>query len=324
MFISAYDTTFGRNIPTADLATRIQAEALLSGSLASSFFYVPLNKRVITPDYVMTVNDNARDIPQFAHPITLSWNSKNPQGKLVVVDVRPFTRKTPEGDLIITAKDDFDLLCLRAGLQVFATEHHMYELQQLGTFPMTVYIRWISEAISRKLGLQPADQVRLTIIVGALYTSLFRDAGDRSAFSAYSEKEKINIATSIAKSTMISPQTVFEVLDSIPAVYDLQTFCDTVATHGGSIRFERFNLGLLQQILGGSWMGLNSRELVAVALEHPPTFFSMVYSALKSRGYRKAHLSLVVENNNKNNVGSNWARSLLELPGVLPTYSPRT
>lgn len=320
MFLSAYDTTFGRNIPTTDLQTRIQASLMLNG-LGGAYTYVPLNKRVMLPSNVWGIDDRSRDIPQFAHPITLMWNSKNPKGQTICVDVRPYTRINSDGTTIITAKDDFDLVVLRAGLQYFVTEHHMAELQQLGSFPMTIYTRWISEAISRKLGLTPVDQVRLTIITGALYNSLFRDEGDRTAFSDYSEKEKISIASNIAKSTMIPAQTVFEVLDQIPAVYDLQTYCNALASHGGSIRFERFNLGLLQSIVGGAWMGLNSRELVAVALEHPPTFFSMVYAALKSRGYHKTHLSLVVENHNKNNVGSNWARALLELPDVLPQYN---
>jgi hypothetical protein len=326
MPLSAYNTTFGKHYDMREIATRVEEQIYQNEGVSSFFTYLHTNQNTTSPAWVFAVTDKAKNVPSFGHPLELKGTARDPKERFIVVDVRPFTRVLPSGEVVINAKDDFDLLMLRAGLQHFATENHPSELNSVGNFPMKVYVKWISEAISRKLGLSVTEQIRLTIITGVLYNSLFNDDGDRAKFSDLGEKEKIRIATSIAKATMIPAQDVFTVLDGLKApVTDLDSYCDTLAAQTDIIRLERFNKGLLQNILGGSWQGLNSREVVAVALEHAPTFFAMVYAALTTRSYSKCHLATVTNDYvNKKGIGDEWVRGLLSLPDVAPIYKKRT
>ena len=53
---------------------------------------------------------------------------------------------------------------------------------------------------------------------------------------------------------------------------------------------------MLYNALGNSWFGSNKTELISVALEHPPTWVAMIYTAVNDRGYRKSQIGAIALN----------------------------
>jgi hypothetical protein len=66
-------------------------------------------------------------------------------------------------------------------------------------------------------------------------------------------------------------------------------------------------------ILKSSWFGNNAAELLAVSLEHPPTWVSLVYTSLSERSFKNANLSKIVERYGKNNADNEFTRSFVSL-----------
>ena len=79
---------------------------------------------------------------------------------------------------------------------------------------------------------------------------------------------------------------------------------------GTSPRLASLNAGFLVTAIGGVWFGANARENVAVSLEYPPLFITLVYKALMDRSYHSTMLSRFVEISNRRDAGKDFTRNL--------------
>lgn len=256
---------------------------------------------------VMTVTPLCPDIPPFSHPLEIEHHGN----KFVVIDVRGFTRLTREREVIVTARNEYDLTYLRGFLSRYWSEHMPGDLLALGPLPMTVYCRWLSESIVRRMGLDPAAQMIVTVIAGFFYLSLFR------AESNLDERDLIKFAKQISASTFVPVDKCLEIADQLTPMGNIGDFVDNVIKVVNSTRLEKFSVGLLYTIIMNSWFGIaNHQEIVAVSLEHPPTFLAMVYTALKDRSYRNSGLARMVLASDKGDLGKQFTYNLASLTNV--------
>jgi hypothetical protein len=75
---------------------------------------------------------------------------------------------------------------------------------------------------------------------------------------------------------------------------------------------NNLNTATLYPIMAGTWYGANSAEMVAVALEHPPTWVTMVYQATTARSYYHSALAKMLEQNQYKNEVRQFVISLRE------------
>lgn len=253
---------------------------------------------------VRLITSRNRDIPPFSHPFIYEDDGK----KSVFIDARGFTRIDREGAMSISSKTEYDFNVLRAKLSLFWVTQSPADLFALGQLPMTVFCRWISENLARRFGLDPASQMRATIVTGFFYLSMYRLDPEMD------EEAKIKSSTQISRATRINVDDIFEIADKMKPMTNVKDFVENLVECVGSVRLERFNIGVLYSSLGGSWFGGNAPELVAVALEHPPTFLAMVFTALHERGFRNTGIAKVVLAADRGDLGRTFSYHLLSLP----------
>lgn len=253
---------------------------------------------------VRLITSRNRDIPPFSHPFIYEEDGK----KTAFIDARGFTRIDREGAMSISSKTEYDFNVLRAKLSLFWVAQSPADLLALGQLPMTVFCRWISENLARRFGLDPASQMRATIVAGFFYLSMYRIDPEMD------EEAKIKSCTQISRATRINVDDVFEIADKLKPITNVKDFVENLVEHVGSVRLERFNIGVLYSSLGGSWFGGNAPELIAVALEHPPTFLAMVFTALHERGFRNTGIAKVVLAADRGDLGRTFSYHLLSLP----------
>lgn len=235
-------------------------------------------------------NSYSQAIPSFNHPVFLNERGSDKEGD-VVVDLRNFGWFDPkEAQFVVRVKTDYDLAIRRAVLTsrwIFDKPEHMRNLTVL---PMALYSYWISTTITKRLSLDPAEHVKIQILAAILYYSQFEEDnfGD-------SESEKMRCVKAISAATRIDAQLVMEVVDQVPYIEDVKNFCLRCAEVTGSVRLQQLNQGLLFSLLGASWYGSSAVELVAVALEHPPTWLTIVLAACTERNFKKAGLTQMLE-----------------------------
>jgi hypothetical protein len=66
-------------------------------------------------------------------------------------------------------------------------------------------------------------------------------------------------------------------------------------------------------VLGGTWFGANAKELVAVALEHPPTWISILLAAFTERSFRNSQLGKLAERGSNKKTGEDFVVAVLNL-----------
>jgi hypothetical protein len=261
---------------------------------------------VLTPEQNIPIKNSLAvipgdtDIPAFTHPFPLIIDDK----QFLVIDHRPYARRTGNNYISFTVTNltdyKFQTTRLLFNLQWLESPE---ELLNLGELVPLAFCRWLSEAIVRRLGLGPAEQARIMVITLFYWYSLFR------ANEPWTEKEKLRIITRLNQISAIPSTISMEIVDSIPVMYTINDYITTLKEVVGSVRLDNLNTPLLFAMLGGSWFGLNAKEAVAVALEHPPTFLAIVLSALESRSYQKSGLGQIVHDNDKKDRGSIFTKN---------------
>lgn len=287
MYKSPYDTSYLSNYNIKPLI-----ESLERGRVTSSQFQeaVGSNKKPIRDIPLLMLTPGLADINFFSHPI----NIRSVSGEdTVIVDVRNSMRLTRDGEAVIHSHLDYNLAVLRGVLQCRWNDDLNYkDIQNLGVVPLRVFSQWLTNILAIRTALTPDIQVRVAIITGYFYISLFHDASD----DRLSEALKQRYASIIARATYADINLVLDLLNELPLINSLEEYVNVLIKHANTIRFEKLNSAYIYTAVGGSWFGANAKEILAVALEHPPTWVALVFTALQERGYRNTGLGKIMQN----------------------------
>lgn len=247
-------------------------------------------------------------IPSFSHPLVIEREG----GQLdLVIDIRPFGKWNPhQREFAVRNPIEHDLLVFRAKLNSIWISHPAEVLRDVSPFAMQVFCSWIAENVARRFALDPLEQMKLAIFTGFLYQSLFTDMKELT------ERDKLRMVQSIAKNTHAKNSDVLDMLDNFAApLTGIKEFCDRAEEVTGSIRLQDFNIGVLFQILGRTWFGPNAPELTAVALEHPPTWLSIMMASASERTFKNSQIAKICERSSQA-VNLQFARQIVNLVNV--------
>lgn len=305
MIVSAYNTTVLQGYKIGEIRQKV--EALIAREGSGESFRFKEHPRGEANVRIIELLPSPHDIQPFGHPLTVTMGDY----EYLVIDIRNFSRKAMNGEIAITSQLDYTTLVNRAFAEL-AAKHDQQNLLSIGSLHVTLFVRWIADAIGRRLGLPVENQVLLTILTGFYYVCQFLDFGD-----TLDDRERVKIAQIVSKATFIPVEDILRVLDGIerPVQNTAYDYIELLEKHGNSVRFEQLNIGLLYSILYmGSWFGANKNELISLAVEHPPTFIGMVLSAIDERGYRKTVIGELLKVYDKKNEGEAMQKIFWHLP----------
>lgn len=232
-------------------------------------------------------------IASFVHPVEVVTNDKK---IYLCMDVRPFVYVDPkDGSYIVRNKSEFNLAKARLVSTKSWIVNSPQSISGLSSMPCSVFSSWISEGISHRFSLDPLDQLRLAIICSFYYQSLF---SNKNVFDE-SEIEKMNSVC--IKTTKAPVKIVYETTAMIGKLDNVIDLCDNIKTILENTRLSEFNAGFLITVLKNSWFGTNAADMLAVSLEHPPTWVSLLYAAMSERTYRNSNISKICERYSKDN-----------------------
>ena len=232
--------------------------------------------------------------------------------KYLCIDVRQFVKNSRDnnnniGIFNIKNESEFNLSRDRLALNLIWLTQRPETIRDISYLPNAIFSSWISEGIANRFSLDPKDQMTLAIIASFYYQSLFTE------FNTFIEEDRQKFVTSIIKATRAPAKMVFEVTDKIDKISNINDFCSICKGILENPRIENLNAGILITILGGSWFGMSAKELLAVALEHPPSWIALVNSALTERTYRKSLLSRISERYAGNKGGNDFIKAFESL-----------
>lgn len=252
------------------------------------------------------------ETPAFAHPFVLRGEDDD---YTIVIDDRPYRKfDGNSGEWVVSNRIGLGNLYLRALLTRCYAESDPTRLRDVHPLPMQVYASWISENITRRFALDPRQQLDLSITAAFFYQSLFTNSTELD------EQNKMRIANNIQRGLRISISDVLQVMDKFERNIDgIKDFCEFIKIAVDSVRLEGLNVGVLFDIMGGTWFGDNAKEMVHVALEHPPTWIALVHAAANERSYKNSGLARIVLRNNMAMLGA-FGGAVFSLSGYAPLF----
>ena len=293
MFKYPYETTPCSSYQLKEIVSSLQ-RAIVNGELgtAKTLKNVPVEGLREVPPY-------SKAIQPFSHPISFDHLGKQE----FVIDTRPFTTATRDLEVKISNATEYQFMVLRGRLTMSWVKDGPQAFLNMGDLPARVFTRLLSEGIVRRMGLTPMDQMSLAIVTAYYFFCQF----------APEDKEQgqvLRTAARIARITAAPVDKVLATIEELPYLNNVVEYCNILEQVVGTPRLNKFSAGMLYSIVGGSWFGAASREVVAVALEYPPYLYAMLYMALNDRGYHSSYFTKLTESVNKGSAGKDFSYSL--------------
>jgi hypothetical protein len=247
------------------------------------------------------------DIPLFTHPITIN----NFQGKnYLVTDLRLFLNKynlDSKIEDLVKNRTDFNFAKSRAMLNLIWLNESPSVVKNNLNFSATVFSAVISETISRAFALDYNDLITLGVLAEIYYYSLFLES------ESLSDDDKQKIVVHIIRSGKIRADYIYEIMDKIGPMKDLNGYCENVVKVIENVRLSKFNSAILLSILANSWYGTNAKEIISVSLEHPPTWTALVYTALSEKTFKSSAIFKAAERLGKRGVADQFTMAYTAL-----------
>lgn len=295
MFNHTYQTTVCSAYVTREIVAELE-RAKINHELS----LVQLKEDVYF-DTLFQVTPYSKAVPAFHHPIEITDSDDR---KIIVVDQRPNMGVDRSGEPRITNRTQYDFLTLRGLFEHMWNTGYREEFSVAGSLPIKVYGRMMSENIRRRLGLDPTEQQSLMALSVYFYLCQFIDR-DR-----LTEDEKLSMATRIRNNVLVPIEVTLRILDELDVLKNLDDFCEAIRKTIPNPRTLKINPAFVITVNMGQWYGGNAKEIIAVALEYPPAFLAIVYTALTDRSMHSAVLSKLVDSLSKNNSGLEFRQAI--------------
>lgn len=163
------------------------------------------------------------------------------------------------------------------------------DMLNMGNFPVKVFVNWIQQAVQR-LGLDFGQIQQFRILATFYYIQMF---GPLPANHTPEDRERLLI-----RAERLIPafdlQTIDNFIGEIPELNNIRDFVKWVIEKLDTPRLHSLSVDFFYTALGFNF-GAAYKEQVAVALEYPPAFLAMVYTASTDRGFQKSGLGRIIE-----------------------------
>jgi hypothetical protein len=302
-YATAYETTQCSGYVLDKLETALKA-AYLAGAL------MPASEAAT----VLEVHGGqplADAVPEFAHPFLIAHEhgGTHDEGGTIVFDARPFGAfDRLRGQFVVRNEIEYGLQLRRAQLNDIWVNDDPALLRDVSPVAMSFFASWISENVARRFALDPREQLNLAILSGIHYLSLFADEDSPDTHA------RLKIAMQVSRGLRCPAEDVMTLLEKQQhAGAGIVGLCADAADATGSVRLRELSPGILISIIKGTWFGINAAEMLAVALEHPPTWLALLAAAHVERTYRNSGLARMVERQAHKEPNQLFLRAVLNL-----------
>jgi len=247
---------------------------------------------------IFTIPSYVKSVPIFAHPLAFDYNSQ----PVIVLDTRAYLKEQADGSEKITVPNEYTFLLHRAIMSKAWIAGQQEQMVDRKDFALVVYARWVSELMTRRLGLGALEQVQLMGLAAYFYLCQFGRKLD-----------KVSTAQTIALSTRIRFDTVHDMIAPLEQSHLIADFVEWIKQTIESPRTAMLNPGLVYATLCSSWYGAAAREVCGVALEYPPYLLSLCYAGLTDRSYRKAPLTKLIDQVDYKGAGKQFLFSMNDI-----------
>lgn len=275
IFYSPYETTIGSKFNTD------RSQIAIRQSLGLRYPWMKINEAnktiFIYPNPV---------VPTFSHPLTL----ETVKGlTYTVCDLSSFIRERQEGEYVVANKPLFSLQTIRTVLTSDLINNGTRSIKSLSPNVVKTYVDLITSSLSMAFSLNNEEVLALRALSGWMYYSMLHNdpyAGELE-FDALIAKlsREINIPSSF----------LYRYIDQ-EFYKNVGDFLEKLRQKITNPIVQKINEGLFYTVIAKNlnanvWIGLEKQEILAMSVEHIPTFVATLVICLSEQVFKNAGLT---------------------------------
>lgn len=275
IFYSPYETTIGSKFNTDRSQTAIRQ------SLGLNYPWMKINEAnktvFIYPNPV---------VPTFSHPLTI----ETVKGlTYTFCDLSSFIRERQEGEYVVANKPLFSLQTIRTVLTSDLINNGTRSIKSLSPNVVKTYVDLITSSLSMAFSLNNEEVLALRALSGWMYYSMLHSdpyAGDLE-FDA--------LVAKLAREINIPSSFLYRYLDQ-EFYRNVGDFLEKIRQKISNPAVEKINEGLFYTVIAKNlnanvWIGLEKQEILAMSVEHIPTFVATLVICLSEQVFKNAGLT---------------------------------
>lgn len=305
MFLAPYQTSVLSSYNTAKV--KMSVEQLITFSKENLYSLVAIDGKFPTNVLVLQDPTTAKDIPLFTQPLEVKLHNDE---TTFITDCRSVITVDNMGQLRITKPHIYQINVLQTLLTNTWKKEGVGRFTSINKFPVKVFSNWLTAAVARKLNIDEIAQVRANVIFAYFFLCMFEDLSPYDAGMLLDEDKAYSYAIKISYATGLNTLNTLNIIKEIPtmsSVYDLEK---AMKEHGGSERFKLFNVTYLYTLISRTALFGVPVDMVYAAVEHPPTFYTMIFTAAVEKGHNKSEIGNIIHNNKNNDDLKNFVQMM--------------
>lgn len=312
MYLTPYHTTAGINMLSSveNIVTKIKGVMGFNEGIVRVY-----SQQGDGEINAVTHSDYTNKIPDFFHPIGVKRDSVYD----VWLDAKPFsnTKQYSWDKIDYKNSTEYYFSMTKSKLTHYWLNVNINDLRTFSPLPGAIYSAYVSEVLARKFSLNIEQQLRLAIHASFFYFNLFLT--DDEIKHKLTHKSEEYVAYALKGNKMLNEKIILEVLDIYKeeelVINSIDRFCQMCERITSSIVFSDFTQTAYFSLLNGGWFGLSARESVAIALEYPPIWITIISLALNERTYRNSQIAKITERSMYRETSDTFQRQLAGLLG---------
>ena len=275
IFYSPYDTTVGSKFNTDRSQTAIRQ------SLGLNYPWMKINEAnktiFIYPNSV---------VPTFSHPLTI----ETVKGlTYTICDLSSFIRERQEGEYTVANKPLFSLQTIRTVLTADLINNGTRSIKSLSSNVVKTYVDLITSSLSMAFSLNNEEVLALRALSGWMYYSMLHS----DLFSG--ELEFDALVAKLAREINIPSSFLYRYLDQ-EFYKSVGDFLEKIKQKINNPAVQKINEGLFYTVIAKNlnanvWIGLEKQEILAMSIEHIPTFIATLVICLSEQVFKNAGLT---------------------------------
>lgn len=275
IFYSPYETTIGSKFNTD------RSQAAIRQSLGLRYPWMKINEAnktiFIYPNPV---------VPTFSHPLTL----ETVKGlTYTVCDLSSFIRERQEGEYVVANKPLFSLQTIRTVLTADLINNGTRSIKSLSPNVVKTYVDLITSSLSMAFSLNNEEVLALRSLSGWMYYSMLHN--DPYA----GELEFDALIAKLAREINIPSSFLYRYIDQ-EFYKNVGDFLEKLRQKITNPAVQKINEGLFYTVIAKNlnanvWIGLEKQEILAMSVEHIPTFVATLVICLSEQVFRNAGLT---------------------------------
>ena len=317
IYVDPYHTTSGVITDMSRTVTPLK-ECTVRDSLLGTNLGVH-SHRDVTPVFITGCRDSEKAIPSFTHSILV----KNFNGKsYLFTDMTLFVSSggtLQTLDSHIRRREEFEFTKARAIATLAWAAGETSRFHSPMNFAGDVFAAWMGQSISRAFALDFMATNKVQMLALAYWESLFKDG---PLILANDDDACMTVAQKASRLYRVPVSQAMQFYRSIETpMSGVSDFCTAVVKTLDNVNLNPvpgrpetgFNIRVLFNLIADAWYSTKSNEILAVAMEHPPTLCAIIYYCANYNNFRRQQLGQIIQNVARGGKGEGFMKSFAQM-----------